>query len=215
MSEVVCVYQIIVKRMLDFSFAFILFILFFPIMVIIAILIKFDSEGPVIFVQKRSGKNEKIFDMYKFRTMSKDNNVLDFKKENQITKIGKILRKTSLDELPQLINILKGEMSFVGPRPWIEDYSKFFTRNQKRRLEVLPGLTGLAQVSGRNDITVKEKLKLDVYYVDHMSFYMDLKIVIKTALEVLKKTGCDQSKNAIKVELDELKGQFEGQAQLQ
>lgn len=98
-------YQIIVKRMLDFSFAFILFILFFPIMVIIAIFIKRDSEGPVIFVQKRSGKNEKIFDMYKFRTMSKDNDVLDFKKENQITKIGKILRKTSLDELPQIINV--------------------------------------------------------------------------------------------------------------
>ena len=157
-------YANIFKKVIDFSFALLLTIIFLPLFIIISILIKLDSEGKVLFVQQRSGKDEKPFNMYKFRTMHRNNDVRDFKKENEVTKIGEFLRKTSLDELPQLINILKGEMSFVGPRPWIEDYRMFFNKNQKRRLEVLPGLTGLAQVSGRNDISIKEKIDLDNEY---------------------------------------------------
>ena len=202
-------YANIFKKVIDFSFALLLTIIFLPLFIIISILIKLDSEGKVLFVQQRSGKDEKPFNMYKFRTMHRNNDVRDFKKENEVTKIGEFLRKTSLDELPQLINILKGEMSFVGPRPWIEDYRMFFNKNQKRRLEVLPGLTGLAQVSGRNDISIKEKIDLDIYYVDNLSLFMDINILFKTVLEVLKKSGSDQSKSAIKQELEELKNQYQ------
>ena len=202
-------YANIFKKVIDFSFALLLTIIFLPLFIIISILIKLDSEGKVLFVQQRSGKDEKPFNMYKFRTMHRNNDVRDFKKENEVTKIGEFLRKTSLDELPQLINILKGEMSFVGPRPWIEDYRMFFNKNQKRRLEVLPGLTGLAQVSGRNDISIKEKIDLDIHYVDHISLFMDINILFKTVLEVLKKSGSDQSKSAIKQELEELKNQYQ------
>ena len=202
-------YANIFKKVIDFSFALLLTIIFLPLFIIISILIKLDSEGKVLFVQQRSGKDEKPFNMYKFRTMHRNNDVRDFKKENEVTKIGEFLRKTSLDELPQLINILKGEMSFVGPRPWIEDYRMFFNKNQKRRLEVLPGLTGLAQVSGRNDISIKEKIDLDIHYVDHISLFMDINILFKTVLEVLKKSGSDQSKSAIKQELEELKNRYQ------
>ena len=202
-------YANIFKKVIDFSFALLLTIIFLPLFIIISILIKLDSEGKVLFIQKRSGKDEKPFNMYKFRTMHRNNDVRDFKKENEVTKIGEFLRKTSLDELPQLINILKGEMSFVGPRPWIEDYRMFFNKNQKRRLEVLPGLTGLAQVSGINDISIKEKIDLDIHYVDHISLFMDINILFKTVLEVLKKSGSDQSKSAIKQELEELKNQYQ------
>jgi undecaprenyl phosphate N,N'-diacetylbacillosamine 1-phosphate transferase len=182
-------YRKTIKRLLDVTFSALLLIIFAPVMVIISILIKIDSKGPVIFSQPRSGKGEKVFTMYKFRTMSQNNDVRDFNKENELTKVGCILRKTSLDELPQLFNIFMGNMSFVGPRPWITDYAVFFTKNQKRRLEVLPGITGLAQVSGRNDISVIEKINLDIKYVDSYNFKTDIEIITKTILEVLKKTG--------------------------
>ena len=195
------------KRIFDLLFSTILIVITSPIMILIAVLIKLDSKGPVIFVQPRSGKNGKLFNMYKFRTMVKNNDVRDFNTENVITRVGSFLRKTSLDELPQLFNIFLGKMSFVGPRPWIEDYAVFFTQNQKRRLEVLPGVTGLAQVSGRNDISVIEKINLDIKYVDNHTFKTDIEIIIKTVLEVLKKTGADQTKIGIKNELEELSKQ--------
>jgi len=196
------------KRLLDFIFACLLLVIFFPIMLIIAIAIKLDSKGPVIFVQIRSGKNGKEFKMYKFRSMTCNNDVHKFETENKLTTVGKIIRSASLDELPQLFNIIKGEMSFIGPRPWITDYSKYFTKNQKRRLEVLPGITGLAQASGRNDLSIKEKINLDVYYVDHMSLLMDLKVIFGTVKTVLSKQGAEMPKSGIKNELEELKGQF-------
>ncbi len=196
------------KRLLDFIFACLLLVIFFPIMLIIAIAIKLDSKGPVIFVQIRSGKNGKEFKMYKFRSMTCNNDVHNFETENKLTTVGKIIRSASLDELPQLFNIIKGEMSFIGPRPWITDYSKYFTKNQKRRLEVLPGITGLAQASGRNDLSIKEKINLDVYYVDHMSLLMDLKVIFGTVKTVLSKQGAEMPKSGIKNELEELKGQF-------
>ena len=194
------------KRIIDIIFSITLIILFTPLMILISILIKLDG-GPAIFVQERSGKDEKPFKLYKFRSMNVDNTVRDFSHEDKITKIGKILRKTSLDELPQLFNILKGEMSFVGPRPWITDYSVYFTSNQKRRLEVLPGITGLAQCSGRNNITIKEKINLDVKYVDNVSLKMDVYVILKTIKSVLTHEGAISSKISIKNEIDELKNQ--------
>ena len=196
-----------VKRVLDFLFALLLLIILLPIFLIVSIAIKLDSKGPVLFKQLRSGKNGKEFMMYKFRSMSANNDVHDFKSENKMTKVGKFIRKTSLDEIPQLINIIKGEMSFIGPRPWITDYQKYFTKNQKRRLEVLPGITGLAQATGRNNLTVYEKLRLDVYYVDHLSFKMDMKVIYGTVKTVLSKEGAELSKSGIQNELDELKTQ--------
>ena len=196
-----------VKRVLDFLFALLLLIILLPIFLIVSIAIKLDSKGPVLFKQLRSGKNGKEFLMYKFRSMSANNDVHDFKSENKMTKVGKFIRKTSLDEIPQLINIIKGEMSFIGPRPWITDYQKYFTKNQKRRLEVLPGITGLAQATGRNNLTVYEKLRLDVYYVDHLSFKMDMKVIYGTVKTVLSKEGAELSKSGIQNELDELKTQ--------
>lgn len=198
----------VIKRIIDFMMALILIIVCSPIMLVVAIAIKIDSRGPVLFIQPRSGKNGKVFNLYKFRSMAKDNNVHDFKEENKVTRVGNFIRKTSLDEIPQLFNILKGEMSFIGPRPWITDYEVYFTENQKRRLEVLPGITGLAQASGRNDISIKEKINLDIYYVDHLSFLMDVKVLIGTVKTVLSRKGSDLSKTGIQNELEELKEQW-------
>ena len=195
-----------IKRGLDVILSIVLIILLSPIMMIIALLVKTDG-GPVIFVQERSGKNGKLFHLYKFRSMTPNNNVRNFKKEDEITKIGKVIRKTSLDELPQLFNILKGEMSFIGPRPWIPEYSENFTKEQFRRLDVLPGITGLAQCKGRNNIGIKEKINYDIKYVDNLSFKMDLYIFFKSIISVIKKDGAISSKLSIKNEIDELKMQ--------
>lgn len=199
-------YRKYIKRILDFILASILLVVLLPFMLILAMIIKRDG-GPAIFKQQRSGKNGTVFTLYKFRSMTPSNNVHNFKKEDEITKIGKFIRNTSLDELPQLVNILKGEMSFIGPRPWITDYSRYFTDHQMRRLEVLPGITGLAQCSGRNNISIIEKINLDIYYIDRVSFKMDLYIFFKSIISVLKKEGTISSKFSIKNELDELEHQ--------
>ena len=177
-----------------------------PIMIIIALIIKRDG-GSAIFIQKRSGKDNDPFMIYKFRTMHEKNDVHDFKCEDKITKFGKFLKRTSLDELPQLFNILKGDMSFIGPRPWITDYSKYYTIDQMKRLSVKPGLTGLAQCCGRNSITIKEKINYDIEYVDNMSFINDIKIVFLTIKSLLDKDSASTTKFTIKSELDELKKQ--------
>lgn len=200
-------YRKVIKKLLDLILALILVILLSPLMIIIATMIKIDSKGPVIFKQIRSGKNNKNFTLYKFRSMIYNNNLYDTSVEDQVTKIGRILRKTSLDELPQLFNILKGEMSFIGPRPWIVDYAKYFTRHQMRRLEVLPGITGLAQCSGRNNLGIIERIDIDVEYVENMSLFLDIYIVLKTIKSVLKKEGFSNSKLAIHEELNILKNQ--------
>lgn len=200
-------YRKVIKKLFDLILALILVILLSPLMIIIAIMIKIDSKGPVIFKQIRSGKNNKNFTLYKFRSMTCNNNLYDTSVEDQVTKIGRILRKTSLDELPQLFNILKGEMSFIGPRPWIVDYAKYFTKHQMRRLEVLPGITGLAQCSGRNNLGIIERIDIDVEYVENMSLFLDIYIVLKTIKSVLKKEGFSNSKSAIHEELNILKNQ--------
>ena len=196
----------VVKRILDIILSLLVLVFFFIPMIIIAIAIKVESKGPVLFKQERTGKNGKNFYLYKFRSMAKDNDVHNFKSENKLTKVGAFIRKTSLDELPQIVcNILiKGNMSFIGPRPWITDYYANFTEEQKRRVEVTPGLTGLAQCKGRNGISIFDKIKYDIEYVDNMSFIMDLKIVFLTIKCVLSKSGAELSKSGIKEELDAL-----------
>lgn len=196
-----------VKRLLDLIFCLIGFVFALIPMVIVAIAIKIDSRGPVFFKQERTGKNGKNFYLYKFRSMAKDNDVMNFKSENKITKVGAFIRKTSLDELPQLINILKGDMSFIGPRPWITEYYKNFNAHQKRRVEVLPGITGLAQATGRNNLNVFEKINYDIEYVDNFSFKQDVKVVFMTIKTVLSKEGAELSKYGIKEELEDLKKQ--------
>lgn len=200
-------YKLFFKRLFDIIFALMLLIPLAPIMLIVAIAIKLDSKGPAIFKQIRSGKNNKEFMLYKFRSMTCNNDFYDKTKEDQVTKVGKFIRKTSLDELPQLFNILKGEMSFIGPRPWVVDYAKYFTDEQMRRLEVLPGITGLAQSSGRNAISILDRIKLDVEYVDNMNLILDIKIIFKTIIGIIKKEGFSNSKSAIHEELKTLQMQ--------
>lgn len=195
----------VIKRILDFLMALLFLIIFMIPMIIISIAIKVEDKGPVLFKQSRTGKNGKIFKLYKFRSMHVSNNVLDFKNENKTTKVGKILRKTSLDELPQILNILKGEMSFIGPRPWIPEYYNNFTEKQKKRTEVLPGITGLAQAYGRNNLSVFDKIDYDIKYVSNFSFLQDLKVVFQTIKTVLSKDGAEISKTGIRDEIEDLK----------
>ena len=180
-------YKKYIKRLLDIVLSLIAIIITLPIFLIIGILVLIFLGKPAIFRQKRPGKNEKIFTMYKFRTMSnkkdKDGNLLP--NELRITKFGNFLRKTSLDEIPEFINILKGDMSFVGPRPLRVDYLPLYNKEQKHRHDTRPGLTGLAQVSGRNNITWSEKFKYDLEYVNNITFQNDLKIVFLTIEKVI------------------------------
>ena len=197
----------IIKRICDFILALIGIIFFSPIMLIVSIAIKLDSKGPIIFKQPRTGKYGKVFLTWKFRTMSVDNDVHDFSKSDQHTKVGTFLRRTSLDELPQLFNILFGQMSFIGPRPWIIDYYENMNKKQRHRVDVTPGLTGLAQAMGRNDITIFEKINYDLEYIDHYGLLEDIKVVFLTIKVVLSEKGCDAGKNTIKNEIDDLKTQ--------
>lgn len=196
-----------VKRVLDLIMAIILMIIFLIPMIIIGVLIKLDSKGPVFFKQERTGKNGKIFLLYKFRSMAVDNDVHDFSKADQHTKVGDVLRKLSLDELPQIINILKGEMSFIGPRPWIPDYYENMNEKQRHRNDVLPGITGLAQAKGRNNISIISKINYDLEYVQKYSLLQDIKVFFLTIKTVLSKEGADAGKNTIQTELETLKTQ--------
>ena len=180
-----------IKRILDLILSLMALILLMPLMIIIGILVRINLGSPIIFKQKRPGKNEKIFTLYKFRTMTdeKDEKGKLLPDSQRLTKFGKFLRSTSLDELPELINILKGDMSIVGPRPLLVEYLKLYNEEQKHRHDVRPGLTGLAQTSGRNAITWEEKFEKDIEYVHNISFIGDVKIIIKTAIKVFKREG--------------------------
>lgn len=183
-----------------------LIILFIP-MLIIALAIKLDSKGPVLFKQERTGKNGKIFNMLKFRSMAADNDVHDFKKQDQVTKVGTFLRKTSLDELPQLITILIGKMSFIGPRPWIHDYYLAMNDIQRHRYCVRPGLTGLAQANGRNTLNIFDKIGYDLEYIENYSLWTDIKVIFLTVKTVFSKKGANAGKDTIKIELSDLENQ--------
>lgn len=194
-----------VKRFLDFFLALILLIILFIPMCIISLLIKMEDKNYSIFRQERTGKGGKTFELLKFRSMKITNNVRDFSKCDEMTRMGKFIRKTSLDELPQLFNILKGDMSFIGPRPWIPEYYENMTEKQRHKYDVRPGLTGLAQASGRNGISIFDKINYDLEYVENYSFKEDLYVVFKTIYTVLKKEDVDIGKQGIKSELDQLK----------
>lgn len=185
----------IVKRILDIVLALILLILLSPIMLIAALMIKIDSKGPILFKQQRPGKDAKVFTILKFRTMlvetEKDGKKLaDFER---MTKAGSFLRKTSIDELPQLINIIRGEMSFIGPRPLLVEYLQLYSPEQMKRHQVRPGISGWAQVNGRNGLSWEEKFKYDVWYVENLSFLLDLKIVLLTIYKILTRKGINNS----------------------
>ncbi len=186
------------KRLLDIICALVGLIVLSPVMVIITILVRIKLGSPVIFKQKRPGLYEKIFTMYKFRTMTDeyDENGNLLPDEERLTEFGKFLRSSSLDELPELINILKGDMSIVGPRPLLVRYLPLYNNHQKRRHEVRPGLSGLAQISGRNAISWEEKFNFDVEYVDNVSPFVDCKIIFGTIVKVFKREGISQEGEA-------------------
>lgn len=182
-------YKLFFKRVIDIILSLIALILLSPVLVVVAILVRIKLGGPVLFTQKRPGKNEKIFKMYKFRTMTdaQDTNGILLPDSHRLTKFGRILRSTSLDELPELWNILKGDMSIVGPRPLLTQYLPYYTDGERVRHKVRPGLTGLAQVNGRNNLNWDDRLKLDRKYVETITFRNDMKILIKTVEKVFKR----------------------------
>ena len=196
-----------VKRIFDLILAIILLIIFAIPMSIVSIAIKLEDGGPIIYKSKRMGKGLKEFNTYKFRSMKIKRKELDsnLSHNEMVTKVGRIIRKTSLDELPQLFNILKGEMSFIGPRPWITDYYVWFDDEQKRRCDVLPGISGLAQVRGRNGISIFRKINYDLEYVDNISFKQDLKLVFETIKAVFSKTNAEITEQGIKQEIQDLR----------
>lgn len=187
-------YKLAFKRIFDFCGAFLLLIIFAPVMIWAYFAVKKHLGAPVIFTQMRPGLDEKIFKIYKFRTMSddKDKNGELLSDEARLNNFGKMLRSTSIDELPQLFNVLRGDMSFIGPRPLLIEYLSLYNKRQKLRHSVRPGITGLAQVSGRNNISWAKKLEFDSYYAQHLSFLLDAKIAFLTIKKVLKKEGINQ-----------------------
>jgi lipopolysaccharide/colanic/teichoic acid biosynthesis glycosyltransferase len=189
------------KRIFDFFCSLLALIVLSPVLLVIAVLVRSKLGSPVIFKQKRPGLHEKIFTLYKFRTMTdqKDEQGNLLSDEIRLTKFGKMLRSTSLDELPELWNILKGDMSVVGPRPLLVEYLPLYDDDQKRRHDVRPGLTGLAQVNGRNSIDWVEKFELDVMYVTNVTLYFDIKIIIQTIFAVFSRNGIN-SNNSITME---------------
>lgn len=189
------VYQKWGKRALDICFSALALVVFSPVLLIVALLVKIKLGSPIIFKQDRPGKDEVIFSMYKFRTMrdAKDANGNDLPDNVRLTKFGQLLRATSLDELPELWNILKGDMSFVGPRPLLVEYLPLYNEEQRKRHSVRPGLTGLAQVNGRNAIKWQEKFGYDVSYINKISFKLDVIIILNTFKKVVKREGITQN----------------------
>lgn len=191
-------YRLFFKSLIDKFLALILIILFLPLILIISLLILIKMGRPIFFIQSRPTLNERIFNIYKFRTMSddRDENGDLLPDEVRLKGVGKIIRALSLDELPQLFNVLKGDMSFIGPRPLLIEYLKLYNSEQKKRHLVKSGITGWAQVNGRNAISWSEKFKLDIYYVENLSFWLDMKIFWMTFLKVIKREGISQKGQA-------------------
>jgi lipopolysaccharide/colanic/teichoic acid biosynthesis glycosyltransferase len=188
-----------IKLIGDRLIAALLLLLFSPILLIVSIVLRVRMGSPIVFTQPRPGKNSKIFTVYKFRTMTSDcdaaGNLLS--DEERLIPLGQFLRKASLDELPQLWNVLIGDMSFVGPRPLLVRYLERYSPDQARRHDVQPGITGWAQVNGRNALTWDEKFKLDLWYVDNWSLWLDLKILLLTVKKVFKQEGISQNENVV------------------
>lgn len=187
-----------IKRFFDFVSALLALIVFSLLLAVVAVLVKVKLGSPVIFKQERPGLNNKVFTLYKFRTMTdeRDENGELLPDEVRLTKFGQFLRNTSIDELPELINILKGDMSVIGPRPLLVQYIPLYNKHQARRAEVKPGLSGWAQVNGRNSVTWEDKFDMDVYYVDNYSLALDLKILFMTVKNVIKREGISSDTSA-------------------
>ncbi|THU34095.1 sugar transferase [Niastella caeni] len=197
-------YRNYLKRFFDFTVSLVAFCLLLPLFIVVTALLFFANQGSPFFVQPRPGKNGRIFRLVKFKTMNdkKDAAGKLLSDAERLTGIGKFIRKTSLDEIPQLINVIKGEMSLIGPRPLLEEYLPLYSARQKRRHEVRPGITGWAQINGRNAIGWKEKFELDVWYVDHLSFRLDCKIILFTILKVVKSEGVSQQGHVTMTKFD-------------
>ena len=192
-------YSLFLKRFIDFVIVFCMLAILWPILLLVGIWLYFANKGTgVFFIQKRPGKNERIFKVIKFKTMT-DKRGIDGKllsDEERLTEIGKFIRSTSIDELPQLFNVLKGDMALIGPRPLLPQYLPLYSKEQARRHEVRPGITGWAQVNGRNAISWNKKFALDVWYVDHCSFLLDLKIIFLTIKKVFVREGISSDTSA-------------------
>ncbi|WP_301285893.1 sugar transferase [Lysinibacillus endophyticus] len=192
-------YEKFIKRLIDLFISFTAIVLLSPIFLLVLILVKMKLGSPIIFKQLRPGKNEEIFTLYKFRTMTNERDASGelLPETIRLTKFGRFLRSTSLDELPQLFNVLKGDMSLIGPRPLLVHYLKLYNDHQKRRHEVRPGVTGLAQVKGRNYLSWEEKFDLDVKYVENMNLLNDIKILLLTLKKVIKREDIYEDPNKI------------------
>lgn len=188
---------LIVKRLLDFFLSLLLIFILSPLFIVVCLILSIQNRGNVFFLQNRSGINEVDFLIIKFKTMSDklDNNGNLLPDVERITVLGNVIRNYSLDELPQLFNVLKGDMSLIGPRPLLPKYSKLYSDYQRRRFQVKPGITGWAQVNGRNEISWTQKFALDLYYVDNISFKLDVKIFFLTIFKVIGRQGINQSKS--------------------
>ena len=191
-------YKNFIKPAIDFVLALVGFLFLSPVFVLVAIGLFFANDGKPFFFQLRPGKDGKIFKIIKFKTMTdkKDENGNLLPDADRLTKIGSFVRKTSLDEIPQLLNVIKGDMALVGPRPLLPQYLELYNDFQRRRNEVKPGITGWAQVNGRNSISWEKKFEYDVWYVDHVSFLLDIKILIMTVLKVVKSEGINEQGQA-------------------
>jgi len=191
-------YKNFIKPVIDFVLALVGFLFLSPVFVLVTIGLFFANDGKPFFFQLRPGKNGKIFKIIKFKTMTdkKDENGNLLPDADRLTKIGSFVRKTSLDEIPQLLNVIKGDMSLVGPRPLLPKYLELYNDFQRRRNEVKPGITGWAQVNGRNSISWEKKFEYDVWYVDNVSFLLDIKILILTVLKVVKSEGINEQGQA-------------------
>lgn len=182
------------KHFIDKVAALTALVLTMPISLLVFTLLMISLKGNPMFFQPRGGQHDKVFNVIKFRTMSSETDVEGYllPDAERLTTIGRVVRKLSLDEIPQLINVLRGEMSLIGPRPFMAEYLTIYTDDERRRHDVRPGITGWAQVNGRNSITWKERFALDLYYVDHLSFRLDLRILLTTVLKLVSREGVDQ-----------------------
>ncbi|WP_455637912.1 sugar transferase [Parabacteroides sp.] len=192
-------YKYFLKRLIDFCIVFTVLALIWPFLLLITIWLHFVNKGAgVFYMQERPGKETKIFKVIKFKTMTdeQDANGNLLPDAERLTKIGRFIRSTSIDELPQLINVLKGDMALIGPRPLLVQYLHLYSKEQARRHEIRPGITGWAQVNGRNAISWQKKFELDVWYVDHCSFLLDLKIIFRTVKKVFVREGISQEGQA-------------------
>ena len=191
-------YRRYIKSLIDILISFIIFVIVLPVLIIVSFLLFFAYQGKPFFIQLRPGKNGELFKIIKFKTMNnkKDSNGKLLPDEQRLTKIGSFVRKTSIDEIPQLINVLKGEMSLIGPRPLLPEYLPLYNEMEKKRHEVKPGITGWAQVNGRNAISWQQKFEYDCWYVDKISFLIDIKIVIMTIKKIAIKEGINSANSA-------------------